>query len=171
MKTQSCKSKGRRLQQKVVADVLAAFPHLQPDDVRSTSMGCGGEDVQLSSAARRAFPFSVECKNTEKLALWSALEQCQANCRAPDTPLVIFKRNRSPTYAALPWETLLALITAARAQQTDASSPSPSPGCKRPRSVPDDGGCQKREDDCTQIERLQHTCDRILEAVMTTSGQ
>ena len=51
MKTQSCKSKGRRLQQKVVADVLAAFPHLQPDDVRSTSMGCGGEDVQLSPAA------------------------------------------------------------------------------------------------------------------------
>ena len=78
LKTQSCKGKGRRLQQAVARDIIAAFDHLQEDDVRSTSMGAGGEDVQLSPAARAAMPYSIECKNTE-LNLWGVLEQCKGN--------------------------------------------------------------------------------------------
>ena len=109
MKAASCKSKGRRLQQDVARGILAAFPHLQADDVRSTSMGAGGEDVQLSAAARQCMPYSIECKNTERLTIWSAIEQCEANAPAGTTPLVVFKRNRSKTYAVLPWEHLMAL--------------------------------------------------------------
>jgi len=66
---QSRKSKGRRLQQFVRDMILENFDHLEPDDVRSTSMGAGGEDVLLSPAARKVFPFSVECKNVEKISL------------------------------------------------------------------------------------------------------
>ena len=67
MKTSSCKQKGRKLQQKVRDIILESFDNLREDDVRSTSMGAGGEDVLLSPAARDVFPFSVECKNQEKL--------------------------------------------------------------------------------------------------------
>ena len=49
----SCKAKGRRLQQTVAEDVLRAFPALEADDVRSTPMGCAGEDVQMSPRAQR----------------------------------------------------------------------------------------------------------------------
>jgi len=67
VKSQSCKSKGRRLQQAVRDLILENFKDLEEDDVRSTSMGAGGEDVLLSPKARKYFPFSIECKNQEKI--------------------------------------------------------------------------------------------------------
>jgi hypothetical protein len=48
MNSQSTKAKGRRWQQKIVRMILDCFPSLEPDDVRSTSMGASGPDVQLS---------------------------------------------------------------------------------------------------------------------------
>ena len=79
MKTQSAKAKGRKLQQWVRDLILETWNELEPDDVRSTSMGAGGEDLQLSPAARRKFGYSVECKNVEKLNVWSAYEQAEAS--------------------------------------------------------------------------------------------
>ena len=109
MKPQSAKSKGRRLQQKIVADILKSFPHLKADDCVSTSMGCGGEDVKLSTAARQSLPLSIEAKNQEKISIWSCLEQCEANAPTGATPCLIFHKNNSKTYATLPWESLLDL--------------------------------------------------------------
>lgn len=109
MKPQSAKAKGRRLQQEVRERILTAFPELDNDDVRSTSMGAGGEDLLLSPAARKLFPFSVECKNSERLNIWGALTQAEANCPAHVIPLVVFTRNRTARYAALPLNELLAL--------------------------------------------------------------
>lgn len=63
MRPSSCKAKGRRLQQQIVADLYARFPALAEGDLRSTSMGCGGEDIQMSPAAREVIPFSIEAKN------------------------------------------------------------------------------------------------------------
>ena len=63
MKTRSAKNKGKRLQNEVRDLILETFKQLEPDDVRSTTMGDSGEDVLLSPAARKLFPFSVECKN------------------------------------------------------------------------------------------------------------
>lgn len=51
MKPQSCKSNGRRFQQRVARDILAAVPHLGEDDVVSTSMGAPGKDVRLSKTS------------------------------------------------------------------------------------------------------------------------
>ena len=139
--TQSAKGKGRRLQQAVVRDILAAFPHcLAADDVRSTSMGAGGEDVQLSPAARQCMPYSIECKNTERLALWDALQQCEANAPPGATPLVVFKRNHSRVYAVVPWEHFLSLCVPPRAADEDeggaaAGEPDAAHAAKRRRVV------------------------------------
>ena len=109
MKSRSAKNKGKRLQNKVRDLILEKFNTLEDDDVRSTTMGDSGEDVLLSPAARKLFPFSVECKNQEKLNIWSALEQAENNSEN-HTPLVIFKRNRTKTYAVLEFDKLLEFL-------------------------------------------------------------
>lgn len=109
MKTQSAKAKGRKLQQMVRDLILETFTDLEPDDVRSTSMGAGGEDLQLSPAARRKFPYSVECKNVEKLNVWGAYEQAQANS-GDHEPLLIMKKNRKKPLVVLDLEAFIALL-------------------------------------------------------------
>ena len=110
MKPRSAKNKGKRLQNKIRDLILEKFNNiLELDDVRSITMGDSGEDILLSPAARRLFPFSVECKNQEKLNIWGALEQAGENS-GKHSPLVIFKRNRSKTYAVLEFKELLKLL-------------------------------------------------------------
>ena len=110
MKTRSAKNKGKRLQNKVRDLILEKFnSKLEPDDVRSITMGDAGEDILLSPAARRLFPFSVECKAQESLSIWSALQQAESNA-GKHIPLLVFKRNRSKTYAVLEFKELLKLL-------------------------------------------------------------
>ena len=110
MKPRSAKNKGKRLQNKVRDLILEKFnSKLEQDDVRSITMGESGEDILLSPAARRLFPFSVECKSQEKLSIWSSLEQAEDNS-GDHIPLLIFKRNRSKTYAVLEFDELLKLL-------------------------------------------------------------
>ena len=110
MKPRSAKNKGKRLQNTIRDLILEKFDSkLEPDDVRSITMGDSGEDILLSPAARKLFPFSVECKNQEKISIWSSLEQAEENS-GKHTPLVIFKRNRSKTYAVLEFDKLLELL-------------------------------------------------------------
>ena len=110
MKTSSGKAKGRRLQNKVRDVLLEHFSEeLEPDDIRTAIMGETGEDIKLSPAARRLIPYSFECKNQEKLNIWSSLEQAEKNS-GNHTPLVIFKRNRTKTYAVLEFDKLLELL-------------------------------------------------------------
>ena len=110
MKPRSAKNKGKRLQNTIRDLILEKFnSKLEPDDVRSITMGDSGEDILLSPAARKLFPFSVECKNQEKLIIWGALEQAEENS-GDHSPLVIFKRNRSKTYAVLEFDKLLELL-------------------------------------------------------------
>ena len=109
MKPRSAKNKGKRLQNKVRDLILEKFNTLEVDDVRSITMGDSGEDILLSPAARKLFPFSVECKNQEKLSIWSALEQAEENS-GNHSPLVIFKRNRTKMYAVLEFDKLLELL-------------------------------------------------------------
>lgn len=109
MKTSSAKNKGRVLQQWVRDLILEAFTDLEPDDVRSTSMGAGGEDVQLSPAARRHFPYSVECKNVEKLNVWAAYEQADANSGNYE-PILVMKKNRKKPLIVMDAEAFMELI-------------------------------------------------------------
>ena len=109
MLTSSCKQKARVLQQSVVKKILESFPHLTENDCRSTPMGCSGVDIQLSEAALKVFPFSVEAKNQEALSIWAALKQAESESRK-GTPLLIFKRNRSDTYCCLKFNDFMSLI-------------------------------------------------------------
>ena len=109
MKTRSAKSKGRRLQNKVKEILLEAFTELEPDDIRTAIMGETGEDIKLSPAARRQIPFSFECKNQEKINIWESLNQAEENS-GDYPPVLIFKRNRSKTYAVLEIDDFIDII-------------------------------------------------------------
>ena len=93
MKTQSAKAKGRRLQQ-WFRDLLIEKLNIHPEDIESRSMGAGGEDLIMARAAREKFPYSVECKNQEKINLWESYNQAQQNSKNHE-PVVILKRNNS----------------------------------------------------------------------------
>ena len=107
MKTQSAKAKGRLLQQ-WVRDYLIENLHIHREDIESRSMGAGGEDLMMSRAARDKFPYSIECKNQEKINVWSAYEQAQENSRGY-TPVVIIKRNRSKPLVVIDAESFIDL--------------------------------------------------------------
>jgi|TARA_B110000263_G_C15151728_1_gene438205 hypothetical protein len=110
MKTRSAKNKGKRLQNSVRDVLLETFKEdLEPDDIKSAIMGDSGEDIQLSPAARKLIPYSIECKNQEKLNIWSSLEQAEGNSKE-STPVLIFKRNRSKTYAVVELKEFIKLI-------------------------------------------------------------
>ena len=91
MRVQSAKAKGRRLQQ-WVRDKLIEMLAVHPEDIESRSMGAGGEDLIMARAARQKFPYSIECKNVEKLNVWEAYEQAQANSGDYE-PIVVMKKN------------------------------------------------------------------------------
>ena len=110
MKARSAKNKGKRLQNDVRDLILETFQQLEPDDVRSTTMGDSGEDILLSPAARKLFPFAVECKNQERLNIWESLEQAETNA-GQHIPLVVFKRNRSKTYISMEINDLMRLLS------------------------------------------------------------
>ena len=109
MKTQSAKAKGRRLQQFVVQRLLSSFRDLGEDDIRSTAMGQSGDDVQLSGRARELIPYSFECKNQERLNIWSAIDHNEKRVRSGDTSVVVFKKNHSSVYAVVPFDHFLDL--------------------------------------------------------------
>ncbi len=72
-------------------------------------MGMSGEDIVLSPAAKRVIKYSFECKNQERLNLWKSLEQADSNCGDRE-PVLIFKRNRSKTYAAVEFNHFIKLV-------------------------------------------------------------
>jgi hypothetical protein len=109
MNTSSAKAKGRRLQQWVVERILRAFPALSDKDVVSVPMGVNDTDVRLSECAQKAFNFAVECKNTERLDLWSSIKQCE-NDKREGVPLLVFKRNRSDVYCVLKFDDLINIL-------------------------------------------------------------
>lgn len=101
MRPQSCKAKGRRLQQEVCQSLIdTASQVLKKDDVKSTSMGAPGEDVQFSPLARQIYPFSIECKNVEKINIWDAIKQAESQNRAYK-PMVCFSKNGEEIYVAV----------------------------------------------------------------------
>lgn len=111
MRPQSAKAKGRRLQQLIASDLLHMFPQLEEDDIKSTSMGAGGEDVQLSASARRLIPFSFEAKNQERLNVWSAVEQARANAPRETDPVVVMKKNNEKAHVVVSWDCFKRLIS------------------------------------------------------------
>tara|TARA_B100000131_G_C18098619_1_gene605053 strand:+ start:1397 stop:1744 length:348 start_codon:yes stop_codon:yes gene_type:complete len=110
MRPRSAKAKGKRLQNKVTELLREKYRDiLEEGDFKSTTMGEHGMDVQLSPAARKQFPFAIECKNQESINIWNCLKQAEDNSEGL-TPLLIFKRNKTKIYAALELTDFLDLL-------------------------------------------------------------
>ena len=107
MKPQSAKAKGRRLQQQF-RDLLIEKLDIHPEDIESRSMGAGGEDLIMARAAREKFPFSIECKNQEKLNVWDAYKQASENSKDYE-PIVVMKKNNHKTLVVLDAEKFVKL--------------------------------------------------------------
>jgi len=106
----SRKAKGRRLQQAVRQDLVDRLG-IDPGDILSTAMGQSGCDLYLSPAARDRFPYGVECKHQEAIALPTWWRQCTANAEKEGlTPLLLVKQSRKEPLAVLRWSDLLALL-------------------------------------------------------------
>jgi hypothetical protein len=91
----SSKGKGRRLQKWVVEYLYECFPTLEEGDIKSTGMGQNGEDVQLSPAARKKIPYSIECKSRDSIAVYGWMTQAKANCPKGAEPILVIKQNHS----------------------------------------------------------------------------
>lgn len=110
MKPASAKQKGRNLQKKVRDAILEAFPALTDRDVRSTSMGASGVDVQLSEVAVQRFPYSVECKNRARMAIYDLWADTTDNV-APNThPLLVVKANGKEPLAVVSLQHFMELV-------------------------------------------------------------
>jgi hypothetical protein len=110
MKTRSAKHKGKRLQATVRKAILERFPHLDEEDVRVPIGSERGTDIKLSPIGRAAFPYSVECKNVERLNIWEALAQAHDNTKEGTTALLVFSRNRTEPHVAIPLTEFLRLL-------------------------------------------------------------
>lgn len=123
-KIASRKNKGRYLQKWVrdkILHYLGTF--LTKDDVRSTSMGASGVDVQLSAAAKTFLPYSIECKNAERINVWKAYEQANSN-RTPDAnhALLFIKKNKHKPLAVVDADLFLHITAFTGVMLTEAKA-------------------------------------------------
>ena len=109
IKTKSCKAKGRTLQNEVVLALMQRYS-ISSDDIKPAVMGEFGVDIKLSSYGKHKVPFDIECKNQQNLPLWGSLAQAEFNTEQGRIPLLVFRRNRSKTYAIIEFDKLLRLI-------------------------------------------------------------
>lgn len=97
------------MQNNVVARLLEIYPELTSDDVRSTSMGAGGEDVQLSQKARQLIPWSFECKNQEKFkGIYDIMAQAKGH--GTGQPVAILKMNHKEPLAVISADTFFYIL-------------------------------------------------------------
>jgi hypothetical protein len=52
------------------------------------------EDIIMGKQSRDKFPYSIECKNQERVNVWNAYDQASENCKGYE-PLVVIKKNRT----------------------------------------------------------------------------
>ena len=109
----SSKAKGRRLQNLVRDKLRAAFSSsgLEEDDIKSQTMGMTGEDIVLSPAARKLIPYSIECKNVERLNVWQCLKQAEDNTHKDCAPALVIKRNQQSPYIMVPLDIWIDIIS------------------------------------------------------------
>jgi len=109
----SRKAKGRRLQQAVRQDLIDRLG-IDPGDILSTAMGQSGCDLYLSPAARERFPFAVECKAQERIALPGVVATVhpERGSGGARPPLLVLKQSRREPLAVLRWTDLLSAAPA-----------------------------------------------------------
>jgi hypothetical protein len=94
--TRAAKAKGRVGQNEIRDKLLETFPEFEPDDIRSTTMGDTGEDIQLSPAARKKLPVTIEVKRRKAglKTVYGYLDQ--ATNHGKGDPIVFYRSDRNP---------------------------------------------------------------------------
>jgi|TARA_R100000234_G_scaffold66134_1_gene40417 hypothetical protein len=108
--TKSAKAKGRLGQQEVRDKLLETFPDLHPDDIKSTVMGDSGEDIQLSPAARKIIPLSIEVKRRKNdlRTVYNYIDQ--ASSHKGGEPVVFYRSDRKPWVVMIGMEHYMSLL-------------------------------------------------------------
>lgn len=112
IKPSSAKGKGRGLQQWVCDRIskLLNIPFVQSDDdclIHSREMSSNGVDVILRGKAKELFPYSIECKACESLAVPQWVAQAKSNVQDGTDWMLIFKKQSMGNipYVVISWET------------------------------------------------------------------
>ena len=69
---------------------------IHPEDIESRSMGWWGRPHHGLRAAREKFPYSIECKNQEKINIWESYKQACDNSKDYEPILFIKRNNHKP---------------------------------------------------------------------------
>jgi hypothetical protein len=104
------KAKGRSGQQEIRDKLLAAFPELEPGDVKSAIMGEGGADVQLSPAAFKKIPLSIEVKRRKNPLKTLHDWLNQAKSHTTGNPVVFYRADRGEWVAIMPADDYIKLL-------------------------------------------------------------
>ena len=115
IKPRSCKNKGARFQKEIKELIHEHFPEIERDSLKVAIMGESGVDIHISPDVRhRRLPLAIECKNTEKLNIWKAIQQAESNSGDDGNfPVVFFRRNRTKPYVVLDAEDFLTILSEA----------------------------------------------------------
>jgi len=99
--SRTAKAKGRTGQQEIRDKLLETFPEFEPDDIKSTIMGDSGADIQLSPAAKKKIPLSIEVKRRKSAlkTVYSYLHQAEKH--GTDEPVVFYRSDRRPWFAVI----------------------------------------------------------------------
>ena len=101
--SRAAKAKGRTGQNEIRDKLLEVFPEFEEDDIKSTTMGDTGEDIQLSPAARKKIPITIEVKR-RKSGMKTAYDYMeQASKHGKGEPVVFFRAVRKS------WITMISL--------------------------------------------------------------
>lgn len=122
MKTKSRKAKGRRLQD-WVRNSLITILGLDPQDVKPAIMGERGVDVKLASTAISSFPYSIECKNAERLNIWAAFEQAIANSLCNTQPILFISKNHKTPLVVVDAEYFINMVKKNNENRKDSKCP------------------------------------------------
>ena len=109
MKNKSRQNKARYLQNLVKDRIVRTF-RLAPDDIRTSTVGENGEDIKLLTiTAKRVFPYSTECKNSEQnKTLYKHFRQSKKHNHR--TPLLVIKMNKQKPLAVITLDHFFELI-------------------------------------------------------------
>ena len=109
MHNNSRKAKSRYLQNIVKDKVIKLFK-LSSGAIRTSTTGEGGEDLKLLSlTAKKVFPYSTECKNSEMhIGLYKNFRQAKKHNHRE--PLLVVKKNREPALAIVTLDHFFELI-------------------------------------------------------------
>lgn len=84
---------------------------LVDDDIKSTTMGESGVDIQLSPAARRVVDLAIECKNVEKLNVVGVfIEHFTKYASQPSLKLLVHSRNHTEPMVTMRWDDFIPLL-------------------------------------------------------------